>query len=538
MNNRKGYDIFPPLSLPSVVFTTLVIAGLAVLLRLSYFTDSPLPINDGGLFYAYASTILDNNLSFPPTVDFNGLSLPFAYPPLSFWLAALISSLFELDLLTVVRYFPFVVHLVFLTLYIPFLRSLHLPWSAVILASTILFLSHRSYEFLIMGGGMSRATGAAFALAAFIEATKIVSRSTFYGLIATSAFSALSILSHPEWGIVSALGVTLIVLLNGKQLDRNIKHLFLIGAMTALLVAPWIIWVFYHHGPAPFLNASETSGWGVLQTLHAILSMNIFLWYLGFFCVIGLWESLKKREYLWVTFTLLLALVTPRHFSTAAVISNSVLAAVGIAHIWQLCNKNEAEGMRRFGSRIRLFSVVREINFLWLVTLVAGYTLTASYLTHTLLSNYTHTLSSNYTHTLSSNATMETLSHEAYDAMTWIRDNVGAEERFVVVSPDPWFIDEVNEWFPVLAGAISLTTVQGTEWISNGEFQKREEQVGRLKENPGCPYVAGHILKEFPEADYIMAVLHRDCFDNKDSFAPLYANSGAGVYFIKKSEPH
>lgn len=513
---QGGYAVFPPMSATGIVVTLLVVVALSVSLRLHYFSDFSLPINDGGLFYAYATAILDHKLTLPTVVEFNGFTLPFSYPPFSFWLVALLTSGFDLDLMGVVKYYPFAVNLLFLFLYVPLLRALRLPWSTAALAGAIFFLSHRSFEYLIMGGGVSRSTGAVFALAALIFAAGLTRRHTLRRTIGAALCCALAILSHLEWGVVSALGITLILLTYGENRRIKIVQLLQTGTMTALLIAPWLVWIYHHHGMDPFIHASQTSFWNFEKSLFSILRLDIFPWYLKLFCVIGVWESLKNRQYFWIGFTLSLALLTPRHFDTAAVISNSVLAAVGIFHIWRLLLAFVERVSQQSDRLTALVSGNAEKVYPVLILLTAMFTATASY----------YQLG---------RASMGTLSPEAYGAMRWIRKNVEQEARFVVISPDPWYIDEVNEWFPLIAGANSLTTVQGTEWVAGGEFSRRCDKDARLKHLP-CPYIADYLINTYGNADYILAVSRRECLRSDDRFVPVYANSGTDVYRIHRDK--
>jgi hypothetical protein len=44
-----------------------------------------------------------------------------------------------------------------------------------------------------------------------------------------------------------------------------------------------------------------------------------------------------------------------------------------------------------------------------------------------------------------------------------------------------WFTDPVSEWFPALTGRISVSTVQGSEWLPDHEFTKRVEKYKLLQ---------------------------------------------------------
>ena len=64
------------------------------------------PINDGGLFYAMTQAIQENGFTLPAYAHYNGLDIPFAYPPLGFYAAAIITNLFHVPLIEVFRWLP------------------------------------------------------------------------------------------------------------------------------------------------------------------------------------------------------------------------------------------------------------------------------------------------------------------------------------------------------------------------------------------------------------------------------------------------
>ena len=53
--------------------------------------ETDTPINDGGMFYVMIADLRANHILLPAFTSYNHLSIPFAYPPLSFYVAGLIS---------------------------------------------------------------------------------------------------------------------------------------------------------------------------------------------------------------------------------------------------------------------------------------------------------------------------------------------------------------------------------------------------------------------------------------------------------------
>ncbi len=64
------------------------------------------PLGDGGFFLAIVESIRASGNLLPARIPFNGELLPFAYPPLGFWLAAALSALPGLDPVESLRWLP------------------------------------------------------------------------------------------------------------------------------------------------------------------------------------------------------------------------------------------------------------------------------------------------------------------------------------------------------------------------------------------------------------------------------------------------
>ena len=63
---------------------------------------------------------------------------------------------------------------------------------------------------------------------------------------------------------------------------------------------------------------------------------------------------------------------------------------------------------------------------------------------------------------------LSTLSQDDQEAMKWVAQNTTINTEFAVLSGRKrWGLDPVSEWFPALSGRISVSTVQGSEWLTD-----------------------------------------------------------------------
>ena len=77
------------------------------------------------------------------------------------------------------------------------------------------------------------------------------------------------------------------------------------------------------------------------------------------------------------------------------------------------------------------------------------------------------------------------LSPPTRQVFEWVKSNTPADSRFLVLTgntENTSFCNGTQEWFPALTGRISLTTVQGTEWLEGPAFDETASDA-RAAEN-------------------------------------------------------
>lgn len=433
-------------------------------------------VNDGGMFYDMARAVHANDYRLPESITYNGLEAPFTYPPLPFYLVALLTDLFPWPLIAWFRWLPALAS----TLSIPALyllaRALTKSPSAGTLAALAYALIPRSYTWFVMGGGVSRAPGQLFLiLTLWAVLMAFTAKRPRYTLLA-ALFGALTALSHPG-ELLHA--VVLSVLLWLFLAPRDIRRAGLIALGVAILSSPWWLTVLLRYGPGPFLAAAQTGGLTGLFWLPLIIpdfAEEQFLTLFTVFGLLGLALQLIRREYLLPALLGLPFLTDPRSAPAIGIIPLAVLAGIGL-------NDLILPGVASLAARVSgaesaparmdwpdLFTEFRSVR--WLL----GYILFVS-----LLGAYA------YDQPLARTV----VPASSKEAMTWVRQNTSPDDRFIILTgiDDP-FADPVQEWFPVLAQRVSLSTIQGREWSLGPAFMDYHAAVramqGCLNAGPDC----------------------------------------------------
>lgn len=410
------------------------------------------PINDGGMFYIMIGNLNANHFLIPAFTTYNNIQIPFAYPPLSFYLGGLI-SLMGISTLDILRWLP------------PIISTLTLPafyWMASIilgsrtksaLATLAYALVPRSFSWYVMGGGLSRSLGVFFLLLTCGSAWAMFTKPSWRYLSQTALFSAGAILSHPEAGLHAAASCALMWLFKGRS-----KRTLLYGAATALgtilIASPWWATVLIQHGLTPFQSAMNTGGHGALlgiwRTVPDITEERFF----PLFAVLGLLGlAIQAMRHDWFLPVWLLVpfIVDPRSAAAIAIIPLAILAGVGLSDFIILSitkHRSPTDEAQTDWTFLMSQSVAVRIflGFVMLFGLVGSFSYDFS------LANYV-------------------VSPAAQQAMLWAKNNTPSGGQFVVLTgrPDP-FSDPSVEWFPAISLRTSVNTIQGREWLLGKNF--------------------------------------------------------------------
>ena len=174
------------------------------------------PLNDGGLFFTMTRDLQAAGFVLPATTTYNDLAIPFAYPPLGFYIAGLLSSAFGVALLPLFQFLP----LLFSTLTIPVLyliaREILGSRFQALVATWAFALLPRGFEWLVVGGGLTRSLGLLLGLLAILEGIRFFRTSRPRHGIAMGVLAGLTALSHPEAVLFTGLSLLLMFLAYGR----------------------------------------------------------------------------------------------------------------------------------------------------------------------------------------------------------------------------------------------------------------------------------------------------------------------------------
>jgi 4-amino-4-deoxy-L-arabinose transferase-like glycosyltransferase len=396
--------------------------------------------------------IRDAGWGIPVTVAWNGMELPFAYPPLGFYLAGGLETI-GLDIFGVFRWLPLLAS----TLVVPavYLLGRELLRSDVggAVAALAYALAPASYVWLIQGGGVTRAPGLLLGVLCVWLLVRLV-RSPGPRLAAVAGvFAGLTALVHP--------GAAAFVLVSGALLwlfEGRTRTSLAWGAAAAglglVIAAPWLLTVISRHG-LNVLTGLPSNGPALGDAVLALLAGRAtglpFIDPLALLGVALAILALVRRQFL-LPIWLLAATVISYQYGMVPFGLLIGAFAVDLAATWQ-------QSANRSGARIPA---------------VVAALLAACFVLQGVVSAAT---------VLNPGAPVHALSLERRAANAWVVAELEPGARVAVITNSEWSGDPDSEWFPQLTGRESVATVQGSEWLGQAAF---EAQVSAHRALQAC----------------------------------------------------
>jgi uncharacterized membrane protein len=318
------------------------------------------------------------------------------------------------------------------------------------LATFIFALTPATFEWLIMGGGVTRSPAFFFALLTLLSIYRLYTRQKKLDILLTAILASITILLHPETAVDTAASALIFFLFFGRNKAGLVKSI-LVAIITILLTSPWWVTVLYNHGFSPFLAAGKT-GWHNLQQLINLFRFDLTNEYdlksIGVLGFIGLFFYLRRKKYFFPVLFLAIYITQPRsaaYFETplfAIFASYSLLVILNVLNQYFRRNASSTNGDHPFSS---LASKV-------LFALLTCQWVFSAFATVIVMFN-----------------TISILPADKI-AFTWITSNTPSNSRFLVLTGDAPLTDPVSEWFPALTDRISVGTAQGYEWLTKYNF--------------------------------------------------------------------
>lgn len=465
----QGSDRPEPLARRLLPVAAAVVAGVAI--RAVHVLPRDFPLNDGGLFFAMVRDLQQAHYRLPAFTSYNAARIPFAYSPLGFYLAGWLQDLTGMRLADAFRWIPLAASCLTVPACALLARELIRSRTALVAGVVAFGLLPRSFLWLIMGGGLTRAPGFLFAILALHQLALLYRRRRARYVVTLALFAALTALSHLGTTPFLAFSAGLFFLALGRhRFGARWSAVAALGAAVA--TAPWWGQVIAVHGPGPFLAANATGG-----SLFADLTWEHFLRTLasaglgtgepllalgGMLAVLGALSCVASGGWFLPVWWIAIIVLDARAGSTYATLPIAMLAGLGVSEVVLPVLRRarlQIDGVvyprRRAAGPVLgiLFAFGAASALLRMPGLPGGL------------------------------PDLVPLSTEERWAMRWLARTTAASARILAITDKPWEIDKTSEWLPVIAERVGVATVQGTEWLPHRAFQRRR---GEFVTAQGC----------------------------------------------------
>jgi hypothetical protein len=493
-----------PLTIAAITLFGFVIRAVRIL-RYDF------PLNDGGLFYVMAQDLHRSHYLLPFDTAYNGAGIPYAYSPLGMYVAEILHDVTRLSLPAIFRIVPLLVCTGMIVAFFFLAREILRARVAVIAAVLSFVLIPRSFVWLLMGGGLTRAFGMFFAIIALYYVHRLYTRRDTRIVIPAAIYSALTILSHLETGKFLAYSVVIFFLCYGLHRHGVIASA-LLGAGTLALTAPWWGTVLAYHGLQPFLAANQTGSsvfTGPADRMNSMRMLHVFglqtnepyFWLIGTFGLLGglIWliralAASSRRAVVLPSLPIwwfAIVILDNRAAGTYTTLPVALLAGIGIADMLIPALRRAAASAMPPAAETAVngataaprwtAAVARSLPVVVVLSLLLAYATVSVMTTNTDVSGDLPSLTA--------------LTKDQRAAMEWMATNTPPGSQVIVVSGiGAWPNDMISEWFPALSQRVSVATPQGYEWMPDKAFIGR---IFRHDEAQACAGSDGNCLERW-----------------------------------------
>ena len=411
------------------------------------------PAGYAGLYTLMSDELVSAGFRLPQTVPYYGPGgMPFAYPPVGFYLMGLVTSLFHISDFSYLRFAPplfswlALIPLALLTFELTRSRG------AAVIAALVVAASQRIFYIHGTSGGMVRALAFLFALWGMYFYLRSAQFSRRRPALFAGIMFALTVLTHLGYAEFAFLFVVAYTL---THLNRKPTYsTALITSLVVLaLVAPWVTVMVQQHGWQIFSGAFQSHGnnyfLSIFQdparllpwfesSLHAIYKLQ-FVW--GLIVLALIFAAINRASLLPVWFGLILLLMSEgdRYLITSGAVLIGMLSSA-------------------LAERIKCYIPSGALSWRPLIFLavVAGLFYQLGWRTIP-VENPSY------------------IKAETLDLADYVKTQTNPDDVFLIVAEA-----EEAEWFPYLLQRTPAAASWGAEW--SGNYAQQLEQVSKIAE--------------------------------------------------------
>jgi hypothetical protein len=510
-----------------VCWAVLFITCIGAYPRLFYAGSTDFPLNDGGLFLTMIQDLEKTGYAIPVYASYNSSALPFAYPPLGFFLTSFLSRLLNRPLLDILRLLPAVLSILTIPAFFMLSHSILKGKVKAVYATFAFALLPTSYDWMIMGGGITRSLGFFLTILLLLSIQRYLESHRTPILLGVTLLVFLLFLSHIGVAWFAAYSACFLIV-SYKWGNKAIWCLILAAIGGALLASPWFLTVVFRHGLTPFLSAGQNiflTGTTLAVALGLMFTNEPVLDLLAVMGFIGSAICIRDRKFHLVVWLGIIIVFQGRFWQVCAIVPFAMLAGIGIDSLIHILNRNPGSVLDTREVKIKEHMIQGFPRSLASRSAL-GYVLLVCFVSAILA------------------APKEFLSQGHRDAMQWIAANTPPESSFIVISGiESSGLDYISEWFPAIGQRISIGTPQGYEWMGEYAFDRHNQLHSYLQKCETISCLDSGVIGVGNSVDYIYLVLPEQTIETRNlleellsstDFVVIYRSSEAIIFYRKE----
>jgi hypothetical protein len=417
--------------------------AVGVVVRVAPIAGATNVVGDGGLILSMVDDLRASGLALPATTTYNGLEIPFMYPPLGLLAAAAMGEALGVSTIDLLRWLPLAFSVGCLAAF-AWVAWRALPPLASVGATLAYALMPSAYGWLVAGGGLTRALGLLLALLAAGLVANRAGDPLRRTAILAGALLGLSALTHPQAAIFGVLACA--VLSWRRPIGTWLLRLVIAVTSALILMLPWIVWVLGTQGFDSLLSSGHRLDplVGVIRMLNLRFSAAPFMDVVGVAGVVGLLVSVARREFRLPILLVATYLAGSGGGEFLAAVPWALLAGSGVASLVGV--GRAAMAGAHPGTARRL--VIAMGSLALFLALIGSFGSNAD-----------------------RSSKLHPLAADQIAAMQWLAEHTPESSSVIVPTDEVWGYDEMSEWLPALARRHSIGTVQGSEWLGKAGFE-------------------------------------------------------------------
>ncbi|WP_458210682.1 ArnT family glycosyltransferase [Haladaptatus sp. NG-SE-30] len=499
--------------------------GTGLLVYVVYLTTHPYPAYGAGLYLQIAQEISAHGYGLPESIPlYTKDGVPFGYPPLMYYVSAVLMDTTGVDPITLSRLLPGFVTVLYLVPFYFIAREVLKSTPRAGFATLLLSVTPPALQWHLSAGGVVRAPAFLFALTGAYTGLKLFKTADRKWIVPSAVLFGLTILTHPVYTVF--FGTTYLVMFACfSRTPRGLVHGAIVAAGGILLASPWWLQIAATHGIGIFTAASGThSGIGgglgrLLQQFVYPLDLDVpIVFFLGSFAG-GVYLLKQRRVFLplWLVSAALVLGKVRFQFPAGAMMASVFVFEVIVPRV---------RNWSRTTNYPRSAPLVAVIVLGLLVSSVG-----VSFAASGLNSHHESTTQPAF------------MDDDDRAAMQWVEENTAADSEFVVLG-------DAAEWFPLLTDRAILVGPWGVEWEGHKPYNHHLSLYKRMSRCPGKACITQKMISNDVNPDYIYVPKGhytvrgideyqkpwmRENLVDSDRYKLIYENEGAMIFRV--SEP-